>query len=75
MRADLDGPSEGQTRPPERLPELLELLTFVTAVDERSIRRAARRLHMSPAGIAKRLDNLEAILQERLLVRGRVAWI
>lgn len=54
----------------ERLPEVGELQTFVAAVDERSIRRAATRLHLSPAGVAKRLDHLEAIVGRTLLVRG-----
>jgi PAS domain-containing protein len=54
----------------QRLPEVVELLTFVTAVDERSIRRAAARLHVSPAAVAKRLDNLEAVVGKPLLVRS-----
>lgn len=58
------------TRPLARLPETTELLAFVTAADEGSIRGAARRLHLSPAGLAKRLDHLEAVVGRRLLTRG-----
>jgi DNA-binding transcriptional LysR family regulator len=58
------------SRPLERLPETAELQAFVTAAEERSIRAAARRLRLSPAGLAKRLDHLEAVLGRRLLLRG-----
>jgi DNA-binding transcriptional LysR family regulator len=54
----------------QRLPEMVELLTFVAAAEERSIRRAAVRLHMTPAGVAKRLDHLEAVVDRELVVRG-----
>jgi len=54
----------------ERLPETAELLAFVTAAEEGSIRAAARRLRLSPAGLAKRLDHLEAVLGRQLLLRG-----
>lgn len=53
-----------------RLPETLELLTFLVAADEQSLARAGRRLHVSAAAVAKRLDNLEAVLGCRLLHRG-----
>jgi PAS domain S-box-containing protein len=53
-----------------RLPELTELEALVTAASEGSIRRAAERLHLSPAGVAKRLDNLEAVVGRQLLARG-----
>lgn len=56
--------------PLTRLPEITELLTFVTAADEGSIRRASVRLHVSPAAVAKRLDNLEAVVGGTLLTRG-----
>lgn len=54
----------------ERLPEITELLTFIVASDEQSLSRAAARLHISGAAVAKRLDNLEAILGRKLLQRG-----
>jgi PAS domain S-box-containing protein len=57
-------------RPSERLPEIAELLTFVVASDEQSLARAAATLHVSGAAVAKRLDNLEAILGRKLLQRG-----
>ncbi len=53
-----------------RLPEITELQTFLLATEERSLSRAARRLHLSPAAVAKRLDNLEAVLGYPLLKRG-----
>ena len=55
---------------PIRLPEVIELQTFVTASDERSIRRAALLLRLSPAAVGKRLDNLEAVVGCTLLERG-----
>jgi PAS domain S-box-containing protein len=55
---------------PERLPEITELLTFIVASDEQSLSRAAATLHVSGAAVAKRLDNLEAILGRKLLKRG-----
>lgn len=54
----------------DRLPEIAELRTFLLAADEQSLSRAARRLHLSPAAVAKRLDNLEAVLGYPLLNRG-----
>jgi PAS domain S-box-containing protein len=57
-------------RPSERLPEITELLTFIVASDEQSLSRAAATLHVSGAAVAKRLDNLEAVLGRKLLQRG-----
>jgi PAS domain S-box-containing protein len=54
----------------DRLPEIAELHTFLLAADARSLSGAARRLHLSPAAVAKRLDNLEAVLGYPLLKRG-----
>jgi DNA-binding transcriptional LysR family regulator len=54
----------------DRLPEITELLTFVIAADEQSLSRAASRLHLTAAAIAKRLDNLEAVIGQKLLDRG-----
>ena len=54
----------------KRLPEIAELRTFLLAADEQSLSRAARRLHLSPAAVAKRLDNLEAVLGYPLLERS-----
>lgn len=53
-----------------QLPETSELLTFVVAAESESLSQAARRLHLSPQAVAKRLRKLESVLEERLLSRG-----
>jgi len=54
----------------ERIPEITELQSFLLAADSRSLSRAARLQHLSPAAVAKRLDNLEAVLGFSLFQRG-----
>ncbi len=54
---------------PIRRPELTEIQTFVTAVDQGSISGAARRLRISPAAATKRLNNLDALSHGKLLER------
>ena len=58
-------PAKRLNRPLARLPEITELLIFITAVDERSIRRAGHRLHIS-------LSPGEVRLRRRLLVLVRL---
>ncbi len=57
-------------RDPIRAPELSELETFVLAVDYGSIARAAEVLHISSAAAAKRIRQLEAIADAKLLSRS-----
>ena len=59
------------TREPIRAPELSELETFVLALEEGSISRAAGRLRISTQAAAKRIRQLEVLAQTPLLVRGR----
>ena len=59
------------TREPIRAPELSELETFVLALEEGSIARAAGRLRISTQAAAKRIRQLEVLSQTPLLVRGR----
>lgn len=54
----------------QRLPETLELLTFLIVAEERSLARAGIRLRVSATAVAKRIDNLEAVLDRKLLTRG-----
>ncbi len=54
-----------------RGPELSELETFVLAVEEGSIARAAARLRISSPAAAKRIRQLEVLAHAPLLVRGR----
>jgi DNA-binding transcriptional LysR family regulator len=56
---------------PIRLPALSEFETFVLAIEEGSIARAASRLRISPPAAAKRIRQLEAFAQTQLLTRGR----
>ena len=56
---------------PVRPPEFSELETFVLAVDEGSIARAASRLQISTQAAAKRITQLEVIARDRLLTRTR----
>lgn len=49
--------------------ELRHLCVLAAVVSEGSLRRAARRLHVSPATIARSLAMLEAALQQRLVDR------
>ena len=58
-------------REPIRRPELSELETFVLAVEEGSIARAANRLRISTQAAAKRIRQLEVIAHDRLLTRTR----
>jgi len=58
-------------REPIRPPELSELETFVLAVEEGSIARAASTLQISTQAAAKRISQLEAIARGRLLTRTR----
>jgi len=58
-------------REPFRPAELSELETFVLAVEEGSIARAAGRLQISTQAAAKRISQLEVIARERLLTRTR----
>jgi DNA-binding transcriptional LysR family regulator len=53
-----------------RLPETIELVTFIVVADEGSLSQAGRRLNVSAPAVAKRLDKLEAVVGERLLLRG-----
>ena len=55
---------------PVRLPELSELQTFVLAIEEGSIARAAERLRISGTAAAKRVRNLEALAGRELLDRS-----
>ncbi len=59
------------TGEPIRAPELSELETFVLALDEGSIARAAGRLRISSQAAAKRIRQLEVLAHAPLLVRGR----
>jgi DNA-binding transcriptional LysR family regulator len=52
-----------------RSPELSELETFVLAVEEGSLSRAARRLRISTQAAAKRVRQIEALADAPLLVR------
>ncbi len=54
-----------------RCPELTELETFVLAVEEGSIARAAARLRISSPAAAKRIRQLETLAHAPLLSRGR----
>jgi methanogenic corrinoid protein MtbC1 len=56
---------------PARGPELSELETFVLAIEEGSIARAAARLRISSPAAAKRIRQLETLAHAPLLVRGR----
>ena len=58
-------------REPIRAPELSELETFVLALDEGSMARAAGRLRISTQAAAKRIRQLEVLAHAPLLVRGR----
>lgn len=53
-----------------RLPETTELVTFIVVAEEGSLSQASRSLHISAQAVGKRLDNLEAAVGERLLLRG-----
>ena len=53
-----------------RLPETIELVTFIVVAEEGSLSQAGRRLRISAPAVAKRLDKLEAAVGERLLLRG-----
>ena len=55
---------------PIRTPELSELETFVLAVEEGSLARAAGRLKISGTAAAKRLRNLESLSGRQLLDRS-----
>lgn len=57
-------------REPIRAPELSELETFVLAVEEGSIARAAGRLPISPQAAAKRIRQLEVLAHNALLIRS-----
>ena len=54
---------------PIRQPELVEIQTFVTSVDQGSISAAAKCLRISAAAATKRLDNLDALSRGKLLKR------
>jgi PAS domain S-box-containing protein len=54
---------------PIRLPELIELHTFVLAVEHGSVSGAAQRLLISPTAATKRLNNLESLAGAKLLER------
>ncbi len=58
-------------REPIRGPEFSELETFVLAIEEGSIARAAGRLGISAPAAAKRIRQLEALARDPLLIRGR----
>ena len=53
-----------------RLPDTNELVTFVVVAETGSLTQAGRSLDLSAPAVAKRLDNLEAAVGERLLLRG-----
>ncbi|MGO9959321.1 MAG: LysR family transcriptional regulator [Solirubrobacteraceae bacterium] len=55
---------------PVRPPELSELQTFVLAVEDGSIARAAGRLQISATAAAKRVRNLEGLAGRKLLDRS-----
>jgi len=55
---------------PLRRPDLSELETFLLAVREGSLAKAARTLHISKTAAAKRVATLEALVGHALLVRG-----
>ena len=57
-------------REPIRGPELSELETFVLAIEEGSIARAAARLKISAPAAAKRIRQLEALAHNQLLIRA-----
>jgi PAS domain S-box-containing protein len=55
---------------PVRAPDLAELETLVVCAAEGSLVAAAARLGISRPGVAKRIDNLEALAARPLLDRG-----
>jgi hypothetical protein len=61
----------GETYSTIRPPEFSELETFVLAIEEGSIARAAGRLRISAPAAAKRIRQLEALAHSPLLIRGR----